>query len=130
MKFGLRYCNIGPLSRREPALELARMAEEIGFESLWSIEHVVIPAGYTSAYPYSDDGRFGCVVSKQFAEANRISVVGSEMGIDKVEVFSSATFISLRGSYGELAVRRDWSQMADARRQVHRFDSIQHLFGG
>lgn len=59
MKFGLRYCNIGPLSRREPALALARFAEEIGFESLWSIEHVVIPAGYTSAYPYSDDGRFG-----------------------------------------------------------------------
>lgn len=59
MKFGLRYANIGPLSRREPAIELARFAEELGFESLWTIEHVVIPAGYTSAYPYSDDGRFG-----------------------------------------------------------------------
>ncbi|MDH4145842.1 MAG: LLM class F420-dependent oxidoreductase [Acidimicrobiia bacterium] len=59
MKFGLRYANIGPLSRREPALELARFAEDAGFESLWTIEHVVIPAGYQSAYPYSDDGRFG-----------------------------------------------------------------------
>ncbi|MEM9566343.1 MAG: LLM class F420-dependent oxidoreductase [Actinomycetota bacterium] len=59
MKFGLRYANIGPLSRREPAIELARHAEALGFESLWTIEHVVIPAGYTSAYPYSDDGRFG-----------------------------------------------------------------------
>ncbi len=59
MKFGLRYCNIGPLSQREPALELARFAEDAGFESLWTIEHVVIPAGYQSAYPYSDDGRFG-----------------------------------------------------------------------
>ena len=59
MKFGLRYCNIGPLSHREPALEIARFAEEAGFESIWTIEHVVIPAGYQSAYPYSDDGRFG-----------------------------------------------------------------------
>ena len=59
MKFGLRYANIGPLSRREPAIELARFAEEAGFESIWTIEHVVIPAGYQSAYPYSDDGRFG-----------------------------------------------------------------------
>ena len=59
MKFGLRYCNIGPLSRREPALELAQYAEDAGFESLWTIEHVVIPAGYQSKYPYSDDGRFG-----------------------------------------------------------------------
>jgi probable F420-dependent oxidoreductase len=59
MKFGLRYCNIGPLSQREPALELAAFAEQAGFESLWTIEHVVIPADYRSAYPYSDDGRFG-----------------------------------------------------------------------
>ena len=59
MKFGLRYCNVGPLSRRDPALEIAQFAEAAGFESLWSIEHVVIPAGYQSAYPYSDDGRFG-----------------------------------------------------------------------
>ncbi len=59
MKFGLRYCNIGPLAQREPALEIAAFAEEAGFESLWTIEHVVIPAGYQSAYPYSDDGRFG-----------------------------------------------------------------------
>lgn len=59
MKFGLRYCNIGPLAARGPAIDLARFAEDAGFESLWSIEHVVIPAGYQSAYPYSDDGRFG-----------------------------------------------------------------------
>jgi len=59
VKFGLRYCNIGPLSQREPALELARFAEEAGFESLWTIEHVVIPAGYQSKYPYSEAGRFG-----------------------------------------------------------------------
>ena len=26
---------------------------------MWTIEHVVIPAGYRSAYPYSEDGRFG-----------------------------------------------------------------------
>ncbi len=59
MHFGLRYCNMGPLAARGPAIEIARFAEEAGFESLWTIEHVVIPAGYQSAYPYSDDGRFG-----------------------------------------------------------------------
>ncbi|MCP3856971.1 MAG: LLM class F420-dependent oxidoreductase [Actinomycetia bacterium] len=59
MHFGLRYANIGPLSGRVPSLEITRFAEEAGFESIWTIEHVVIPAGYQSAYPYSDDGRFG-----------------------------------------------------------------------
>lgn len=36
---------------------LARMAEEAGFESLWAVEHVVVPAGYESRYPYSEDGK-------------------------------------------------------------------------
>ena len=32
-------------------------AEEIGFDSLWAVEHVVVPAGYQSQYPYSPTGR-------------------------------------------------------------------------
>ena len=35
----------------------ARAAEACGFESLYVAEHVVVPAGYTSRYPYSDTGR-------------------------------------------------------------------------
>jgi probable F420-dependent oxidoreductase len=39
--------------------ELCRLAEELGFESLWSGEHVVMPVGYRTAYPYSPDSRIG-----------------------------------------------------------------------
>lgn len=35
----------------------ARHAEEAGFESLLTVEHVVVPVGYESRYPYSDTGR-------------------------------------------------------------------------
>jgi probable F420-dependent oxidoreductase len=35
----------------------ARTAEACGFESMYVAEHVVVPAGYTSRYPYSDTGR-------------------------------------------------------------------------
>jgi probable F420-dependent oxidoreductase len=35
----------------------ARTAEACGFESLYVAEHVVVPAGYSSRYPYSDTGR-------------------------------------------------------------------------
>jgi probable F420-dependent oxidoreductase len=38
---------------------LCRLAEELGFESLWSGEHVVMPANYRTPYPYSPDGRIG-----------------------------------------------------------------------
>ena len=57
MKFGLMFVNSGPFSN--PALfeVLVRTAEEVGIESLWSVEHVVVPIGYASQYPYSADGR-------------------------------------------------------------------------
>jgi probable F420-dependent oxidoreductase len=35
----------------------ARAAEACGFESMYVAEHLVVPAGYTSRYPYSETGR-------------------------------------------------------------------------
>jgi probable F420-dependent oxidoreductase len=35
----------------------ARHADEVGFESLLAVEHVAVPVGYESRYPYSDTGR-------------------------------------------------------------------------
>ncbi len=57
MKFGLMFANAGPLSEAENAVGLAQLVEELGFESVWTVEHVVVPSGYQSAYPYSPDGR-------------------------------------------------------------------------
>ena len=57
MKFGLTYSNTGPYSTPDGARDLALAAEMAGFESLWTVEHVVVPAGYESRYPYSRSGR-------------------------------------------------------------------------
>jgi probable F420-dependent oxidoreductase len=57
MKFGLRYCNTGRGVDPARAIELAQAGEEAGFESLWTVEHTVVPEGYQSAYPYSPDGK-------------------------------------------------------------------------
>ena len=57
MKFGISFANTGPFARPEGALALARAAEDAGFESLWTVEHVVVPAGYESPYPYSRSGK-------------------------------------------------------------------------
>jgi probable F420-dependent oxidoreductase len=35
----------------------AEHADEVGFESLLAVEHVAVPVGYESRYPYSDTGR-------------------------------------------------------------------------
>jgi probable F420-dependent oxidoreductase len=57
MKFGIAFANTGPCADPEAAIAFARAAEEAGFESLWTVEHVVVPAGYQSQYPYSNSGR-------------------------------------------------------------------------
>jgi probable F420-dependent oxidoreductase len=57
MKFGLMFANAGPFSVPETFDALVRTADEVGFESLWTVEHVVVPVGYQSEYPYSPSGR-------------------------------------------------------------------------
>ncbi|MDD9903850.1 MAG: LLM class F420-dependent oxidoreductase [Rhodospirillaceae bacterium] len=57
MKFGLRYCNAGRYVYPANAVELVQAGEAAGFESAWTVDHVVVPEGYESAYPYSDDGK-------------------------------------------------------------------------
>jgi probable F420-dependent oxidoreductase len=57
VKFGIMFANVGPMAYAEGAIAIAQSAEAGGFESLWTVEHTVVPAGYQSAYPYSDTGR-------------------------------------------------------------------------
>lgn len=57
MKFGLMFVNAGPFSYPEVFAGLMRAAEDNGIESAWTVEHVVVPVGYESEYPYSPTGK-------------------------------------------------------------------------
>ena len=59
MKFGLRYLNTGRNVWSDKAISMAQAAEEAGFESIWTVDHVVVPKGYKSTYPYASSGRMG-----------------------------------------------------------------------
>ena len=56
VKFGLMFANGGPFAEPGVAIGFARAAEAAGFESVWTVEHVVVPTGYESTYPYSPTG--------------------------------------------------------------------------
>jgi len=51
------FVNSGPFSNHDLLAHLAQTAEQCGFESLWTVEHVVIPKDYQSPYPYSKSGK-------------------------------------------------------------------------
>jgi len=57
MKFGLMYANAGPFAYPTMLTHLAQTAERVGVESMWTIEHVVVPVGYKSTYPYDPSGK-------------------------------------------------------------------------
>ena len=60
MKFGIRPSYRGShIASAEDIVQLAQLAEEAGCESLWAVEHIVIPDEYASRYPYSADGQMG-----------------------------------------------------------------------
>lgn len=58
MKLGLIPINIG-MDSLENLVGFAQYAESLGFESLWTFEHVMVPVEYESRYPYSKDGKMG-----------------------------------------------------------------------
>ena len=57
MKFGISFANVGTFVKGEGAALLAQAAEAAGFDSLWTVEHILYPEGYESVYPYAPDGK-------------------------------------------------------------------------
>lgn len=57
MKIGLTPINVGIDSPAE-VVELAIRAESLGFESVWSFEHPIIPVDCATRYPSHNDGGY------------------------------------------------------------------------
>ncbi|MCH7669635.1 MAG: LLM class F420-dependent oxidoreductase [Acidobacteria bacterium] len=57
MKFGIILANTGPYAEPAAAINMAIAAEAAGFESVWTVEHIVWPETYASTYPYHPSGK-------------------------------------------------------------------------
>ena len=67
MKIGLVPINVGVQSA-EQMVGLAKLAESLGFESVWTFEHVVVPLDYESKYPYDTSGKMGAAPETNFVD--------------------------------------------------------------
>jgi probable F420-dependent oxidoreductase len=63
MKFGIAFANTAGWADPAGAIEAAQLAEAAGFESMWTVEHVIFPDNYSSAYPYSPTGKMPAAAS-------------------------------------------------------------------
>jgi probable F420-dependent oxidoreductase len=57
MKLGVFCPLLGPVADAAYVRSFGETAEQLGFDSLWAAEHVVLFDEYGSKYPYSADGR-------------------------------------------------------------------------
>ncbi|CAE7460220.1 unnamed protein product [Symbiodinium pilosum] len=67
MKIGIIPVNIG-VDSVEQMTGLAQLAEGLGFESVWTFEHVIVPLDYQSKYPYSPTGKMGAAPETNFVD--------------------------------------------------------------
>ena len=58
MEFGAHLFGVGPLADPGTLTEAARLAEALGYHSVFLADHVVVPRRLASRYPYSRDGGF------------------------------------------------------------------------
>lgn len=57
IKIGMHLPRRGPLATGEGVSTIARRAEELGFHSLWTGDHIAFPLEEPKNYPYSKSGR-------------------------------------------------------------------------
>ncbi len=56
---GLHLPHFGSLAQRGVLTRSISLAEELGFDTAWVSDHVAIPVGFETSYPYTTTGRIG-----------------------------------------------------------------------
>ena len=67
MKIGLIPVNIG-VTDINLMTGMAQRAEQLGYESVWTFEHVIVPVDYESKYPYNSSGKMGAEPESPFVD--------------------------------------------------------------
>jgi probable F420-dependent oxidoreductase len=58
MKYGFTLPGRGPLAKPETLVTIAQRGEELGYDALFTGDHIVVPRTITSPYPYTQSGEF------------------------------------------------------------------------
>ena len=68
MQYGVILPNVGPLAHIDSLAMIARRAEELDYDGVFLSDHIVVPDGLRSAYPYRSDGRFPLTAEDRILE--------------------------------------------------------------
>lgn len=68
MSFGCVFPNRGPLATEANLVRFAQTAETLGFDTIWVSDHIIVPTGVKSFYPYHPAGQMPFVPSEPYWE--------------------------------------------------------------
>ena len=68
LSIGIVPVNSGAYMSQNYLTEFGQLAEDLGYESLWTFEHVIIPEEYTSKYPYNPKGKLAISGQESFVD--------------------------------------------------------------
>jgi probable F420-dependent oxidoreductase len=68
MQVGVMAPQMGHNATAAAMREIGQAAEELGFASVWTADHVVLPRTYESEYPFNDDHRFPMPGARPFLD--------------------------------------------------------------
>src|SRR2546423_15482452 len=56
MQFAVKLPNFSALTGRDSIVRFSKLAEELGYDTIWSSDHVIVPEKFSALYPYSPTG--------------------------------------------------------------------------
>lgn len=68
MKFSFQIPNFGYYNWAEDLVNASTKAEELGYDSVWVADHIIVPTEIQAKYPYSRSGRFPISADADFLE--------------------------------------------------------------
>ena len=68
MKFGFGIPNAGAAINGADIVKYVQRVEQLGYESIWTGDHIILPTGGTTQYPYTADGSFPLASTENFLE--------------------------------------------------------------
>jgi probable F420-dependent oxidoreductase len=81
MRIGVQPLTGGPAAAPGAIRAFAQLADELGYDSLQVPDHVVVPVGPTTPYPYHPSGKMGVEPDDDFYEP--LSLIGYLLGLTR-----------------------------------------------
>jgi len=96
MKFGINTGARGIMGTREAYIEVAQLAERVGFDFISVSDHVVVPAEIGSTYPYSEGGKWETATPDGYSLEQLTTLAFLAGATEKLDLVTSVTVVPHR----------------------------------